>query len=229
VIFLACAHQNLSPLVLFIFLLAWKRRSWAIFQLGVTASITILGWAFLAMATTRDLRIPRPLTGADIASYYLENPGVAVELVWRTISNPAQWNYWWTGFVGLMGWLDTRLPESFYPVAALAVCVAGLLSIGRLDSSVSRLESLIAVLAAFCVMAITFAAMIFSWTPIPHHEVRGIQGRYFIFPALLLAHALRDRPRSGELRGRMAAFFLLSWLLMSALFTLQAVQVRHYN
>jgi uncharacterized membrane protein len=39
-------------------------------------------------------------------------------------------------------------------------------------------------------LAIIFFAMLISWTPHPATVIEGVQGRYFLIPAIMLAYAL---------------------------------------
>lgn len=49
------------------------------------------------------------------------------------------------------------------------------------------------VLAAMASVLSVFLLLLWSWTPYPAHLIEGVQGRYFIAPALLLSYAAVSR------------------------------------
>jgi hypothetical protein len=87
------------------------------------------------------------------------------------------------------------LPSWAYPALGAALAAVALLAIARGTAVRSGLWLLGCALA--CVPLI-FAAMLLTWTPVPALRIEGVQGRYFIAPALLAAVALAPggRPRA---------------------------------
>ena len=92
--------------------------------------------------------------------------------------------------VGVLGWLDTDLPPAFY--AWMGLCVAAAILIDAVSSgrSVSGLWRFVPAVAALVSAADVFGAFYLGWTPVGAPIVDGVQGRYFIVPALVLAVSL---------------------------------------
>ena len=104
-------------------------------------------------------------------------------------------------FVGVLGWLDTRLPPAMYSLGAASMLVAagaGLFSPegGARGQAGLRLSAAAAMLAA---VGGVFGALYLSWTPVGAAAVDGVQGRYLLpvaafLPLLLGPPGLRPSP-----------------------------------
>ncbi len=100
--------------------------------------------------------------------------------------------------VGVLGWLDTDLPPGFYDWMGGCVVLAFLIDAmidGRNISGLSRFVPAAAVLFS---SAGVFGAFYLAWTPVGAPIVDGVQGRYFIVPAMVLAVSLPGFNRLGE-------------------------------
>ena len=97
-------------------------------------------------------------------------------------------------FIGEPGWLDVDLPNAYHALACLILAAALLLGVGTQPSSRWRLPTprwrpaewagLFGILAAACgVMLVQYL----TWTATGAAVIEGLQGRYFIPPALMLA------------------------------------------
>lgn len=93
-------------------------------------------------------------------------------------------------FVGVLGWLDTYFPRSYYCVSA-AVLGAGLLAAasgpGRDLRPGDRWMLAAAVLCSFVML---YVVQYLSWSPVGSDWIDGVQGRYFVPLALVLALAI---------------------------------------
>ncbi|WP_293678593.1 DUF2142 domain-containing protein, partial [uncultured Phenylobacterium sp.] len=97
-------------------------------------------------------------------------------------------------FVGVLGWLDTLLPQPFYRAAWLMLGVALLapaaVGLERGWRAMRWTAPLVAVVAAGAV----FAALYLGWTSVGGRIVEGVQGRYLLPLALVLPLGL-EGPR----------------------------------
>jgi uncharacterized membrane protein len=77
--------------------------------------------------------------------------------------------------------------------------------------------------------AVLLTLLIF-FTPHPAESIRGVQGRYFLIPALILAYSAADM-RPAPVRSRQGLRDLVSWtvLVMSASTALYALSARYYD
>ncbi|MBI5330563.1 MAG: DUF2142 domain-containing protein [Betaproteobacteria bacterium] len=120
-------------------------------------------------------------------------------------------------FTGVLGWLDIVLPG--YIQTGFLALLAGLLLLGR-----PRLNSLphLGIVALLCsIPLLTALAQYLYWTPVGLDDVWGVQGRYYIPPALLLSLILRPASQPS----RLAALPALAVLLFAAAANLDALRV----
>jgi uncharacterized membrane protein len=93
------------------------------------------------------------------------------------------------GFIGVLGWLDTYMPRSYYGIMLLVLLVA----VAGETVDVSRFENRAAgvvFFAALSTLASVFLIEYLVWTPVGAQIVEGIQGRYFIPLAIAAGIAL---------------------------------------
>ena len=82
---------------------------------------------------------------------------------------------------------------------------------------------------AFGSLAIIFFAMLISWTPHPASLIDGVQGRYFLIPAMMFAYALCQQvKKQGSLRQTLALGCLGVLGMYSAINTGVLVFNRYY-
>lgn len=93
-------------------------------------------------------------------------------------------------FVGILGWKELFLPDSFYSLALFAFLFAAIVSTYYNFKERLRLRSALFVAAIASVIAIIIIQYI-TWMPLEAPYLGGVQGRYFIplFPAVALALA----------------------------------------
>ncbi|MCH4090017.1 DUF2142 domain-containing protein [Acetobacter sp.] len=89
-----------------------------------------------------------------------------------------------TQWVGVLGWLDTPLPHSFYHLAFITVLLAVVVSFSSFRSREvvlpTRLTSLLTVLSTLAAAGVVFLSLYVIWTKVGDPVVDGVQGRYFL-------------------------------------------------
>jgi hypothetical protein len=71
--------------------------------------------------------------------------------------------------------------------------------------------------------------MLVTWTPHPATLIEGIQGRYFLLPAILIAYALNNNLESSGFYRRILLFTILLLLgIYSFIITDQLLLDRYY-
>ncbi len=103
--------------------------------------------------------------------------------------------------VGVLGWLDTDLPSGFYAWIGLCVVAALLIDAASGGRTITGFQRFVPAAAALVSSVGVFGAFYLAWTPIGAPIVDGVQGRYFILPAIVLAVSLPGFARSGERMG----------------------------
>ncbi len=190
VLLLATTRTHLVVLLAFPLWLAWRRRSGFNLVLATVASVAALAWTLFAMHGANDVLVPRSAEAPELLRYYAARPLAFVQVLGATLTDAPTLAFYRNSFIGVLGALDTPLPALAYPVLAAGLLVCAVASLrwpqSREDAG---LRALLLVLAlASCVLI--FLALLLAWTPHPARLVQGVQGRYFIVPALLVAYAL---------------------------------------
>jgi hypothetical protein len=167
--------------------LAIRQRS-SLRELGTTLGISacMLVWVAFSMRT-----VSVPMHGADAAvqfKHLLHSPWAILPLAWHTMTRSGVG--YLREFIGVLGWLDTPLPRWFL-LAASAALGAGLLGV---CASPSGPRPWLPVLAVILGSAAIFGAQYLTWTRPLAPFVDGVQGRYFIPLAAVLALALPAAP-----------------------------------
>ena len=153
--------------------------------LGVAA--LTLGWTAYAAA-----RISVPMFHADPhaqAIYLMRHPAALFPVLGRTLAT--SWDSYVTSAIGVLGWLDVRLPRDFIVWAAWGVLLA-LLSAAAPEGVRGawwRNRTLVGVASVLASALGVFVSIYLIWSRPGGPVVEGVQGRYFLplLPALALA------------------------------------------
>jgi len=188
---LVTSRTNLIPMVLLPLVLLL--RHWSLQRLAATAALLAAsaGWTLYGLVHTQDHRVVRALSTGQIIANYLREPMEFVRLVGRTIADPFQGQLIASTFVGNLGWSDAPIPDG-----ALATIGCGLLLAALLTVAATRYQKAdLGIRATLLVAAVgsallAFFALAVTWNDYPARVIVGLQGRYFIIPAMLLAAAL---------------------------------------
>lgn len=188
---LVTSRTNLIPIVLLPLVLLWRHRTWQ--RLAATAALLAAsaGWTLYGLLNTQDLRVVRVRSTGEIIATYLRDPLEFLQLVGRTIADPFQGHLIASSFVGNLGWGDAPIPHF-----ALVTIAAGLLLAATLTVATTRYQRQDAGIRATLVLAglgsalLAFFALAVTWNDYPVRVIQGLQGRYFIIPAMLCAAAL---------------------------------------
>lgn len=211
---LVTARLHLMPLLLMPLWWAW-RRPWqaneaAAADLGVTdarpannliwagaAGITgTLLWTAWAASTVVDTRVQRDASPGTVVAHYLRQPQDLWAVFRRTFQDESRPQFLLDSFIGNLGWLDTRLAEAAYPTLWWGLAAITVLSLPWWASTWRRTigDRLVLTLCAGSSCVLAFLLMLVTWSPFPAELIEGVQGRYFIAPALVAAYAVGAWP-----------------------------------
>lgn len=168
-----------------------QRVATALVVAGFAAVLACGLWVLWALMTVVDTRVQRPLSTGGVLMHYLSNPQDLWGVISRTFSDLERLRFLSDSFIGNLGWLDTRLPEEAY--AVLWWGLGALLLLGLPWRETLRGNAMDRGLLLGCALmsvTIAFALMLLTWSPFPTEKIEGVQGRYFIAPAMVLAFAL---------------------------------------
>jgi uncharacterized membrane protein len=121
--------------------------------------------------------------------YIFHHPLDVAPLAWRTLTEFSR-NYFHE-FIGVLGWLDTELPKWFVRGAGVALTASFLGVCASTPGPRPWLPFMVAVAAS----SMVFGTQYLVWTRPLAPLVDGVQGRYFIPLAPLVALALPAGPR----------------------------------
>lgn len=193
------------------------------------ATLFILGWTLFALKTTVDLRVPIGESSANIVAFYLHHPFQFLSVLWQTVSDSELQSFYYFSFLGILGWLDTPFGIHYYMWFGVIIAIVAALSVtlrGARDDWPQRL--LLACVALISALFIFFALLV-TWSPHPARVIAGVQGRYFLVPAVILAYAVGGNAGLFDgFRRKLASGVVLSLFVLSLAATVELVVERYY-
>ncbi len=131
-------------------------------------------------------------------------------------------------FIGLLGWLDTALPVTYHRMAWAGLLLAAI-AVWRPHPAPAPWPRI--ALEALAVIGATggvFLVQYMAWTVVGSPVIDGVQGRYFLPPALVLAVLIAGSPNTlGRARGWLAVPVLVLPMVTITV-TLHALIARYY-
>lgn len=196
ILLLATSRIVYVSLVLLLFTISWRRRSWPFAISGLVVVVLSLSWFGYVLKNVHELDAHvwggSGLSSTAIAMFYLRSPGSLAAVFWRTLSDSNLLLWHWRSFVGILGWLDTPLDSGVYLLVGMLLLSIATISViwgkpfgDRLSSTTLAVTSLVSLFLVF------FLALV-GWTAHPANTIY-VQGRYFYPPGILLAYAMAPR------------------------------------
>lgn len=207
------SRPHMLPMLALPWWLWWQSRkqrgSGQVLLMSIVCTALVVLWWAQALGTTIDPRVQRTLSTAEIARWYAADPQKLLEVIWRTVSDPNISRFYLESFIGILGWLDTRLPGWAYPTLSAGLLLMVLLTVGQwlqppddAGDATANLEDMrraivLSLIGGASALLILLATLV-SWSPHPARVIEGVQGRYFMGPALVCAFAwLPSRSQSN--------------------------------
>ncbi|AGK97869.1 DUF2142 domain-containing protein [Clostridium pasteurianum] len=122
----------------------------------------------------------------DQVIYILQHPILFIEIFARTITLNGE--FYLKSFIGILGWLDTKLPNYIIYSYVIVLIVASL--INNENEKINFKNRIILLLLFLSIGILVVTALYITYTLVGGSTVEGVQGRYFIPIALLLFLAL---------------------------------------
>lgn len=195
------SRTHLVPMLLLPLYLAWRhraRKAWAAWSMLVLACAA---WILYALATTTDARVVREHTTGELLRIYLTHPLDFFCLIWSTLQHDGRLAFYSQSFIGILGWLDTPLKKIHYQAIGAGLTVATLISVNWHGNRSDYSQRVTMLVAGTTSVFIVFLALASTWTAYPATVIEGVQGRYFLVPAMLVCYALSG-PNTGNFRHR---------------------------
>lgn len=211
---LASSRTHLLPLIVLPVWVWWKFRTRPHAINALLTILATLAWVGFALMTTVDARVQKAMGNDALVLHYLLHPADYLSMVWATLSDLQTLGFYAHSFVGILGWLNVLLPPWTYPCTGLLLTGIALTT-AKLPATCNAhnwLLVLLALLSSFLVLL----AMLVNWTPIGSALIQGVQGRYFIVPALMMAYGLRvDLVHRGTRSQILSALLFFCFLTLS--------------
>ncbi len=187
----------------------------------------VAGWSWLAI--TLSGVDAAHLNGNDAyaqAAGLLRAPWLLVLIAYHTL-RMARANYT-AQFIGQLGWLNLALPAGFRAAAEVILGWAALLAWQAGRGARAPYAVSIAGLAVLGGVAGMFAIQYLTWTKVGAVAVEGMQGRYFLQPALV-AGLLFVRPTtSGARVAALGAWPVALFPIVTVVVCVQRIVLRYY-
>lgn len=193
------AKFYLLPMILLLVIVSFYRRSYLNYSCVLLALGAIFIWVLYLASSGPDIRlVGRPSNGV-IAKYYIQQPFEYMGVLYRTFFNDSLRTFHIDSFVGILGWLDTRLSQSMYATLKAALVLGFLASLryGQTNKDLIIKAALTVIAISSVLLVYTF--MLLGWSEHPAPLIAGVQGRYFLTPLIVLGYALSyATPSSSE-------------------------------
>lgn len=191
VLLLVTSRINLLALLILPFaVVALTTRSKKEYAFSVLITCITIGWIIYALNTTVDNRVSIGASTKEIILYYLQEPFSFVSVLYETLSNKGLFSFYTASFVGVLGWLDTKISAYVISIILCALVVVFTVSISWHAIKTEAIRRSVLIFVAITSFLLTFFLLLITWTEHPATTVSGVQGRYLWGPALLLAYGL---------------------------------------
>lgn len=229
VVLLTACRANAAPFLLLPFVVWWYLRDRRSLVTALACAVLVIGWTLFAIKSTVYPPGPRHIDHTAKLLSYVIHPGDFFSILHATLADPGVRAYYWQSFLGNLGWLDAPLKLSTYYVIAALLGVVLALSLARAALYHERLARGALLVCAIATLLMTYLAMLVQWTVGDSPIIQGVQGRYFMIPAIAIAFAIGgDRnPRNGALRQISTAAVVLL-LAISTHTMIRTLIVRYY-
>ena len=162
--------------------------------------------------------------------YFLTHPIALFHIISATLTDPERLNFYYTSFIGNLGWLDTPLPSSLYFCVSVALILSIVLTTALGQTAEQRIAAAALLLISLSAVFLIFLALLVQWTDVHATRIDGVQGRYFIIPCLCLVSALTmTAPTKAPIRFALSHAILIIMLCSSGYTTTKALLLRYHT
>ena len=219
---------NLFPIFLLIFLIFIQSKevneNKGMFVILLSFLLS-LGWIILAYKT---IMIDSNgsgnfnqsgMTATDKILYFLSHKKEFFMFFVNTFLNEKEMSWQYKHFIGVLGWSDTHLEKWMYYYLTIIIFIISALTI-----KLNRIcKDIFPFVIFFIVILFTFFILLVTWTDLSSPIILGVQGRYFIPFAIILAYLSFIAKRNNALN-----YLILLFLISSSLFTINSLIYRYY-
>jgi len=111
------------------------------------------------------------------AHHLLDDPLEFPKIIVRSLK--LFWTFYYTSYIGRLGWLDTILPTYIYLTFPLSIFLISLVDQGK-RLSFAPWQKLLSLLVGCALFSAVVLSLYLTWTPVGSKTLEGLQGRYLI-------------------------------------------------
>lgn len=198
VVLLVTSRIHALPFVLLL-VAAWRYApSKRTLSLMLISGLWVAVWTGLAIKTTVDLRVVNSAPTSQVLLYYLRQPLHFIDVLWATLSDTDVLQMYGRTFIGVLGWLDTPFSHPVYRWLGGGLLLTAILTCSYQGIQQEWPHRLLLAGIAIASVGLIFLALLVTWTPHPADKIIGIQGRYFLIPAIVLAYSMAGTQGMGR-------------------------------
>lgn len=183
------SRAHMLPMLALMVVASFKHRSRIAWLSTLLAFGTTAAWLSIAIPSTIDLRVTRALSTGEIALFYLNNPTQLIKVLYSTFSDTTILGYYANSFIGnFFNSFLTADQQTALVTILITLFACSIPSLAKWREHSSARTWMIATGSGSALLAVI--AMLLTWTDHPASVVHGVQGRYFLIPAILIVTGL---------------------------------------
>ncbi|EMX4955257.1 DUF2142 domain-containing protein [Raoultella planticola] len=205
--------------------LYYSNRKKSNLVLFVLLIISTFGWTVFNIVSVHDSAMGRHpgYSNFDLIIYYISHPVELVSVIFNTLINSGLVTGYYHSFIGVLGTLDAPIKDNqrnVFTISMLFIFLSSLIIRG--NNRIGKFEVFIILLALSGALLI-FPALLVQWTSFPATYIDGVQGRYFIIPAIIFGYAF-----SVNAKHQSKYVFLILLLAVFSTYTVHSSMTQRY-
>lgn len=209
------------------FYVAFKEKNRNQFFMTSLFILLVFLWIVHGMITTVDRRVSLGMSTGAVIINYITHPVDLISVLFRTLSSGEKLAYYWSSLIGILGWLDHRIPAYGFMLISIVFLLTLIFSVRYSEFKSNSLVRVILVAISLGSVLLTFLILLVTWNGYPAKMIEGIQGRYFLIPLMVLAYAIS--PISIALkRGTVLSILILGSAAISVVVMPETLLNRYY-
>jgi len=226
---LVTSRAHLLPMLFLPFICYAYSRDNRTLVVAALSVVAVFGWLALAAHYTVDHRMVTGTPVGQIVKHYVFHPFDFFGVVYETLSSPIIRNFYSVAFIGNLGWLDTPIFPGAYTKLCWLLLIALLVSLKLSNFKENRLARLAMAGCAILSIFMVFFALLVTYNEFPAETIQGVQGRYFLVPALMISYALALSLKERSQIRRLGWYLVLCvFLTYSTYSTMKLVTSKYY-
>lgn len=226
---LTTSRIHAAPVLLLLAACYWYTNDKKALYLLVSSTLIFTVWTAIAIKTTVDLRVTTSAPVSEVVVFYLKTPFQFFHVLWESVSDKSLQDFYRKSFLGILGWLDTPFEKGCYEALSLGILAIAALSFSWGEFKDEWRQRSLLIFIAVAGTLLIFFALLVTWTPHPAGNIAGVQGRYFMIPAVFLAYGIGGNKVLFEgWRGKIATAACLLFFIFSVAETSKVLVERYY-